>query len=69
MENVNFVGKIAKVDGGFILSVDGELIHCCHADEIGKAFVGKLVEKRILQDYEDRVTQMELDFPEIDKEK
>jgi len=64
MEPVNFIGKVAKVDGGFILSVDGTLVHCTHADEIGKAFVSKLVEKKIMQDYDDQFTQMELEFPD-----
>lgn len=64
MEPVNFVGKIAKVEGGFILHVGGELIHCTKPDEIGKAFVGKLIEKKIMEDYDDQFTQMELQFPD-----
>jgi len=64
MKPINFVGKVAKVDGGFILSVEGELIHCEKPDEIGRAFVSKLVEKRIMQDYDDRIQQMELEFPD-----
>jgi hypothetical protein len=68
METVDFIGKIAKVDSGFILNVGGELIHCTKPDEIGPAFVSKLVEKRIMQDYDDQFTQMELQFPD-NKEK
>ena len=64
MEPVNFIGKVAKVDGGFVVAVDGALVYCNTADEIGKAFVSKLVEKKIMQDYDDQFTQMELEFPD-----
>lgn len=68
MEDIDFIGKVAKVNGGFVIAVDGSLIFCNSADEIGPAFVSKLVEKRIIQDYEDQFTQMELQFPD-NKEK
>ena len=64
METVDFIGKIAKVDGGYVMSVDGSLVYCKTADEIGPAFVSKLVEKKIMQDYDDQFTQMELEFPD-----
>lgn len=64
MQNIDFIGKVAKVDGGFVIAVDGSLIFCNTADEIGPAFVSKLVEKRIMKDYDDQFTQMELQFPD-----
>ena len=59
MQQIDFIGKVAKVDGGFVVAVDSALIYCKNADEIGKAFVSKLVEKRMMQDYDDHIRQME----------
>ena len=63
MQEVEYIGKVGRIDNGWIVVVGSSVIYCKTAEEIGPAVVSKYSAHKILHGKkEDSPEQLELEL-------